>query len=156
VGRFFQMNHAARPRPARQSPRPRRPVPPRSAMPANSRHVPAAVRRAVFIRDGGCCQWRMSSGGVCGSRTRVELDHIVPVALGGESTLSNMRLLCALHNALAARQVFGAQLMDRYTSRGRSRDPVSAPRVAPSNRAAAERTPPTRSRSSAPPSLPFP
>ncbi|MFL5299093.1 MAG: HNH endonuclease [Anaeromyxobacteraceae bacterium] len=35
---------------------------------ASSRHVPAAVRRAVFIRDGGCCQWPMSSGGVCGSR----------------------------------------------------------------------------------------
>ncbi|MFL5262701.1 MAG: HNH endonuclease, partial [Anaeromyxobacteraceae bacterium] len=93
---------------------------------ASSRHVPAAVRRAVFIRDGGCCQWPMSSGGVCGSRTRVELDHIVPVALGGESTVSNMRLLCACHNAVAARQVFGAQLMDRY-SRGRSGGQVSAP-----------------------------
>ncbi|MFL5263898.1 MAG: HNH endonuclease, partial [Anaeromyxobacteraceae bacterium] len=91
---------------------------------ANSRHVPAAVRRAVFIRDGGCCQWHMSSGGVCGSRTRVELDHIVPVALGGESTVSNMRLLCACHNAVAARQVFGARLMDRYTSRGRSGGPA--------------------------------
>ncbi|MFL5263671.1 MAG: HNH endonuclease, partial [Anaeromyxobacteraceae bacterium] len=104
--------------------KPRTSPPPPSA---NSRHVPAAVRRAVFIRDGGCCQWPMSSGGICGCRTRVELEHIVPVALGGESTVSNMRLLCALHNALAARQVFGAQLMDRYTSRGRSRGPVSAP-----------------------------
>ncbi|MFL5273570.1 MAG: HNH endonuclease, partial [Anaeromyxobacteraceae bacterium] len=130
------------------------PTPPPST---SSRHVPAAVWRAVFIRDGGCCQWPMSSGGVCGSRTRVELDHIVPIALGGESTVSNMRLLCAVHNALAARQVFGAQLMDRYTSRGRSGDPVSAPRrVAPSKRAAAERTPPTSSQSSSTPSFPFP
>ncbi|MFL5299092.1 MAG: HNH endonuclease [Anaeromyxobacteraceae bacterium] len=62
--------------------------------------------------------------------TRVELDHIVPVALGGESTVSNMRLLCACHNAVAARQVFGARLMDRYTSRGRSGGPVSAPNAA--------------------------
>jgi HNH endonuclease len=92
----------------------------------NPRHVPAAVRRALFTRHGGCCQWQLSSGGVCGSRTRVELDHIVPVALGGESTVSNMRLLCAVHNGLAARQVFGAQLMDRYTSRGRSGGPGSA------------------------------
>ncbi|MFL5273027.1 MAG: HNH endonuclease [Anaeromyxobacteraceae bacterium] len=124
---------------------------------ANTRHVPAAVRRAVFIRDGGCCQWSVSSGGVCGSRTRVELDHIVPIALGGESTVSNMRLLCALHNGLAARQVFGAQLMDRYTSRGRSGGPVSAPDpAAPSKAAAAERTTPTRSRSPAALGLPFP
>ncbi|MFL5299249.1 MAG: HNH endonuclease [Anaeromyxobacteraceae bacterium] len=123
---------------------------------ASSRHVPAAVRRAVFIRDGGCCQWSMSSGGVCGSRTRVELDHIVPVALGGESTVSNMRLLCALHNALAARQVLGARLMDRYTSRGRGGGPVPAPKAAePSKSSAAERTPPTRGRSSAPLGLPF-
>ncbi|MFL5263298.1 MAG: HNH endonuclease, partial [Anaeromyxobacteraceae bacterium] len=104
----------------------------------NSRHVPAAVRRAVFIRDGGCCQWSLSSGGICGSRTRVELDHIVPVALGGASTVSNMRLLCALHNALAARQVFGAQLMDRYTSRARSGGPASP--TIPAKASAAERS----------------
>ncbi|MFL5299346.1 MAG: HNH endonuclease [Anaeromyxobacteraceae bacterium] len=106
---------------------------------ASSRHVSAAVRRAVFIRDGGCCQWSMSSGGVCGSRTRVELDHIVPVALGGASTVSNMRLLCACHNAVAARQVFGTRLMDRYTSRGRSGGPVSVPDpAAPSTPSTAE------------------
>src|SRR6185369_6201988 len=93
---------------------------------ADLRYVPAAVRRAVFIRDGGCCQWAMASGGVCGSRYRLELDHIVPVALGGESTVSNLRVLCALHNGLAARQVLGAELMDRYSSRGRSGAPVSA------------------------------
>jgi hypothetical protein len=97
---------------------------------ANPRHVPAAVRRAVFIRDGGCCQRPLSPGGACGSRTRVELDHVVPVALGGESTMCNTRLLCAVHNGLAARQVFGAQLMDRYTSRGRSGGPVTAPTAA--------------------------
>ncbi|MFL5300114.1 MAG: HNH endonuclease [Anaeromyxobacteraceae bacterium] len=115
----------------------------RAPPPASSRHVPAAVRRAVFIRDGGCCQWSMSAGGVCGSRTRVELDHIVPVALGGESTVSNMRLLCALHNAVAARQVFGAQIMDRYTSRGRGGGPVSASKPAASSKtSAAERTAP--------------
>ncbi|MFL5270902.1 MAG: hypothetical protein ACJ79E_02385, partial [Anaeromyxobacteraceae bacterium] len=47
---------------------------------------------------------------------------------------------CALHNGLAARQVFGAQLMDRYTSRGRS-GPVSAPTTAvPAEASAAERS----------------
>ena len=103
-----------------------RTAPASSSPSAELRYVSAAVRRAVFIGDGGCCQWAMASGGVCGSRYRLELDHIVPVALGGESTVSNLRVLCALHNGLAARHVFGAELMDRYSSRGRSGAPVSA------------------------------
>jgi HNH endonuclease len=98
---------------------------------SDPRHVPAAVRRAVFVRDGGACRWPLASGGVCGSRTRLELDHVVPVALGGKSTISNMRVLCAFHNGLAARQVLGAPLMERYTSRGRGGGPADQ---APSSR----------------------
>jgi HNH endonuclease len=92
-----------RPSPARPSTRPR--------------HVPADVKRTVWKRDDGCCQWPVASGGICGSRTRLQLDHIVPVALGGTSTVSNMRVLCALHNALAARQVYGGLFMDQFTAR---------------------------------------
>jgi len=92
-----------RPSPARPSSRPR--------------HVPAEVRRAVWKRDDGCCQWTVASGGICGSRTRLQLDHIVPAALGGTSTVSNMRVLCALHNLLAARRVYGDAFMDQFTAR---------------------------------------
>jgi hypothetical protein len=63
---------------------------PRTARPAPSarpRHVPASVRREVFTRDEGKCQWSLSSGGVCGSTRRLQLDHIVPIAHGGTSTL---------------------------------------------------------------------
>ncbi|MFL5274311.1 MAG: hypothetical protein ACJ79E_19800, partial [Anaeromyxobacteraceae bacterium] len=57
--------------------------------------------------------------------------------------ISNTRLLCACHNAVAARQVFGAQIMDRYTSRGRGGGPVSASKPAASSKtSAAERTAP--------------
>ena len=80
----------------------------------DSDHVPAAVRREVWKRDGGCCQWQLDSGGVCGSRLRVEHDHIVPVALGGRSVVENVRLLCDHHNKLAARQKLGHGLMNRY------------------------------------------
>ena len=79
--------------------------------------VPAAVKRDVWTRDGGRCQWAMASGGVCGSKTRLELDHIVPLARGGSSTPGNIRILCAFHNQLAARQAFGAAWMDRFTSK---------------------------------------
>jgi hypothetical protein len=83
--------------------------------PSGPDHVPARVRRAVWERDGGRCQWPLEAGGVCGSTLRVELDHIQPRALGGSSTVSNTRLLCRIHNDLAARKVFGEGWMDRFT-----------------------------------------
>jgi hypothetical protein len=86
---------------------------------ASPRHIPAEVKRAVWTRDGRCCRWPLASGGVCGSTTRLELDHVVPVARGGASTVSNLRVLCATHNDLAARQAFGEAWMDRFTSRKR-------------------------------------
>ncbi|MFL5298792.1 MAG: HNH endonuclease [Anaeromyxobacteraceae bacterium] len=95
---------------------------PRKAPPAPSgrpRHVPASLKRAIFTRDEGKCQWPMDGGGVCGSTTRLELDHVVPVARGGTATLSNLRITCAFHNGLAARQLLGNRLMDRYAGRGR-------------------------------------
>ena len=82
---------------------------------ADPRRVPAAVRREVFLRDDGKCQWPTAGGGVCGSRHRVELDHIIPVGRGGRSTVSNLRVACAFHNDLAARQVYGNEWMDRFT-----------------------------------------
>ncbi len=82
--------------------------------------VPAAVKRQVWSRDGGKCQWPLEGGGVCGSRQRVQFDHVVPRALGGRSTKENVRLLCRFHNDLAARRAFGAGWMNRFT-----RDPAA-------------------------------
>lgn len=92
------------------------------------RQVPAAVRREVFLRDDGRCQWPTAGGGICGSTHRVELDHIIPVGRDGRSTVANMRILCAVHNDLAARQVYGDAWMDRFT---RTADMSSRPPAAP-------------------------
>ncbi|MFL5264618.1 MAG: HNH endonuclease, partial [Anaeromyxobacteraceae bacterium] len=66
--------------------KPRTAPPPPSARP---RHVAASVRREVFTRDDGKCQWPLASGGVCGATRRLQLDHILPIARGGTSTVSN-------------------------------------------------------------------
>jgi hypothetical protein len=76
--------------------------------------IPAAVRRAVWARDAGRCCWPLDGGGVCGSTHRLELDHIVPWADWGGETEDNLRLTCAAHNRLAARQAFGENVMGRY------------------------------------------
>jgi hypothetical protein len=36
--------------------------------------IPAAVRRAIWLRDKGRCQWPLESGGICGSTYQVEID----------------------------------------------------------------------------------
>jgi hypothetical protein len=41
---------------------------------------------------------------------------VQPIALGGTSTIENVRLLCRSHNLLAARFALGDRCMDRYTS----------------------------------------
>jgi hypothetical protein len=80
------------------------------------RLVPAAVRRDVWRRDKGCCQWNSEDGTLCGSRYQLHYDHIVPVCRGGESTVDNVRLLCKRHNQLYAKLVLGESFMARFAS----------------------------------------
>lgn len=80
-------------------------------------HVPAQVRREVWARDEGRCQWPVEAGGVCGSTWQVEIDHVWPKARGGPPTVANLRLLCRPHNAEAARRVYGEGWMAGARSR---------------------------------------
>jgi hypothetical protein len=84
--------------------------------------IPAAVRRAVWARDAGRCSWPLDGGGCCGSTHRLELDHIIPWAEWGGETEANLRITCAAHNRLAARQAFGERVMGRYSG---VREPVA-------------------------------
>ncbi len=64
-----------------------------------SRAIPVAVRRQVWERDRGCCSYvDRGSGRRCGSRHLLEIDHVVPYALGGSAEPDNLRLLCAAHH----------------------------------------------------------
>ena len=63
------------------------------------RHIPAAVRRAVWRKYGGaCCYQDPLTGVTCGSTHLVQIDHIVPVAQGGSDDIPNLRLRCSVHN----------------------------------------------------------
>ena len=53
--------------------------------------IPEDVRIAVWRRDGGSCAR-------CGSRERLEYDHIIPVSRGGSNTVRNIELLCEACN----------------------------------------------------------
>jgi hypothetical protein len=76
--------------------------------------IPVELRRQVWKRDGGQCTWRGPDDRRCTSRWRLEVDHIQPAALGGASTVDNLRLLCRPHNALHAEQTYGRAHMARF------------------------------------------
>lgn len=73
-----------------------------------SRYVPSVVKAQIWKRDQGCCSFvSANSGKVCGSKYQVQVDHIKPFALGGETKVQNLRLLCAQHNRFEAQRIFG-------------------------------------------------
>ncbi len=84
------------------------------------RHVPAAVAREVYRRDGRLCTFVSKAGRRCGSRRFLELDHLLPWAVGGEPTAENLQVRCAAHNRHAARRYFGKGYM-RAAANKRSR-----------------------------------
>jgi hypothetical protein len=72
--------------------------------------TPKALERKVRARDEHRCTWIQPNGTRCGSRWQLEIDHVIPVAKGGLTTLENLRCLCRNHNALAAEMTFGARI----------------------------------------------
>lgn len=86
---------------------------PRNGRHADSDAIPAAVKRAVWERDGGCCAWIHPDGSRCGSRWMIEFDHIRALAHGGLSTIETVRLLCRDHNQQHERDVFGIDFVKK-------------------------------------------
>ena len=65
------------------------------------RHIPAAVRRHIWQRDGGrCCYRDPLTGRRCTSSHLLQIDHLLPVAQGGGPEPFNLNLLCAAHHRM--------------------------------------------------------
>jgi hypothetical protein len=74
---------------------------------AGERHIPAAVKRAVAVRDRARCGFVSPNGRHCGERRFLEFHHVVPYAAGGKATVGNIQLRCRAHNGYAGDQYFG-------------------------------------------------
>jgi hypothetical protein len=81
-----------------------RPRPGQDAKPG-TRHIPAAIKRQVWSRDGGQCAFRGEQGR-CVETGFLEFHHVVPFAKGGATTYENLELRCRTHNALQSEQDF--------------------------------------------------
>ncbi|MBS2015453.1 MAG: hypothetical protein JST00_21370 [Deltaproteobacteria bacterium] len=80
---------------------------PSKRRPSKPGHIAQATRREVFERDGEQCTFVDAEGRRCASRTRLELDHVVPRARGGSDEASNLRVTCRPHNLHFAEEAFG-------------------------------------------------
>ena len=80
---------------------------PRAARPpaSGSRHIPAAVRRAVWQRDGGQCAF-VGTEARCRERGFLEFHHVRPYADGGATVVENLELRCRAHNLHEAEKSF--------------------------------------------------
>jgi 5-methylcytosine-specific restriction endonuclease McrA len=72
-----------------------------------SRHIAAAVRRAVWARDNGQCS-SIGTEGRCRERGFLQFHHLEPHALGGEAAVDRIALRCAAHNRHEAELEFGS------------------------------------------------
>ena len=64
---------------------------------SHTRHVPAAVKRAVWARDKAQCAF-VGTEGRCRERAFLELHHVAPFSEGGPTTAENLQLRCRAHN----------------------------------------------------------
>jgi 5-methylcytosine-specific restriction endonuclease McrA len=78
-----------------------------------SRHIPKALQDKIFTRDKGRCTYRGTNGVRCNSTWNLHIDHRKPYAMGGDHSVSNLRLLCAKHNQLEAERIYGNAFMER-------------------------------------------
>ena len=77
---------------------------------ASGRHIPAAVRRAVWQRDQERCAF-VGRAGRCRETAFLEFHHVAPYAAGGAATTENIELRCRAHNQHEARLFFADSLV---------------------------------------------
>jgi len=81
---------------------------PRAAATASRsrRYVPREARRQAATRDGARCSFVAEDGRRCEETGFLELDHVVPVAQGGDAS-AGVRILCRSHNQYEAERILG-------------------------------------------------
>lgn len=67
--------------------------------------IKISTRRELLNKANHCCEYvDPISKKRCSGKFQLQIDHIVPLALGGSNEESNLRVLCRTHNILAAQQ----------------------------------------------------
>jgi hypothetical protein len=66
-------------------------------------HIKVTTKRKLLLTAGYCCEYQNPNSGIkCGSKYQLQVDHIQPIAFGGNNERQNLRVLCRTHNLQAA------------------------------------------------------
>ena len=76
-----------------------------------TRHIPDAVKRAVYERDGERCTWVSPDGRRCTATGCLEFDHLDGFAITGAHLVDRITLRCRAHNQFAAEKMYGRAKM---------------------------------------------
>lgn len=70
------------------------------ALQAMTRQLDTRAKRATIPQDVKVLVWQRDAGRcvTCDSKSSLEFDHIIPVAMGGSNTARNLQLLCEACN----------------------------------------------------------
>ena len=97
-----------------------------------SRYIPVSIKKELFKRAEGCCEFVGKDGVRCHSRYKLQVDHfVVPFSHGGDNSIDNCKIVCASHNAHRASVAgigFETTTEFVYTNKRFPRPPQRAPR----------------------------
>ena len=96
-----------------QTQAPRKTLSDRASSPT-TRQIPAAVKRAVYERDGGRCRYEDPQGRRCTARQGLEFHHRHPFGHGGDHSVANISLQCRCHNGYLAEVDYGRKAITRH------------------------------------------
>ncbi|QLY24337.1 HNH endonuclease [Bdellovibrio sp. KM01] len=69
------------------------------------KYLNVTSRRVLLVKANHCCEFVHKNGERCQSRYQLQVDHKVPLALGGSNDMENFRVLCRTHNLSEARRM---------------------------------------------------
>jgi hypothetical protein len=76
-----------------------------------TRHIPDAIKREVYERDGGQCTYVSDEGRRCEERGGLEFEHPEGFALTGRHAVEELTLHCRAHNQHSADKLYGRDFM---------------------------------------------
>lgn len=93
----------------------KRPRKPAKMEPAQTRYIPAWMKRAVFRRDGHRCKF-VGALGRCPETAGLEIHHLKLFARGGRARVGDLELRCKPHNLYEAELALGTAALYNNSS----------------------------------------
>jgi len=90
---------------------------PNSKINDDNKIITAKTKSILLAKANHQCEFQSETGKRCSSTKYLEVDHILPRALGGTHHSSNLRIYCSQHNKKAAMNIFGSHIMMNHSLR---------------------------------------